>query len=64
MDFLGSPNAPPVIENFLEQQVNYMDLMADINRDDPFWTYIGHYLAQVRYMHAGYLARIKRERLP
>ena len=28
-------------------------------KTDPFWEYVGYYLTQVKYMHAGYEARIK-----
>lgn len=31
---------------------------------DVFWMYVGYYLAQVRFMHAGYSARIKSEGKP
>ena len=33
-------------------------------KTDPFWEYVGYYMAQVKYMHAGYEARIKREGKP
>lgn len=36
--------------------------MVATNPNDPFWTYVGYYLEQVRYMHAGYMARVKREK--
>ncbi len=32
------------------------------NPNDPFWAYAGYYLDQVRYMHAGYMARVKQEK--
>lgn len=41
-----------------------MDYMVKSNPSDPFWEYVGHYLQQVRYMHAGYQARILREDRP
>jgi hypothetical protein len=41
-----------------------MDHMVKIRPDDLFWTYVGYYLEQARYMHAGYQARIKKEGKP
>jgi hypothetical protein len=59
-DFDGNPYAPTIIEDFLEKQIIFLDQMVLGNQNDPFWTYIGYYLAQVRYMHTGYMARIKK----
>ena len=36
-----------------------MEYMVKAYPDDKFWTYVGYYLEQLRYMHAGYLTRIK-----
>jgi hypothetical protein len=60
LSFGGNTHAPPSVDQFMEQQINYMDYMVSINPNDLFWTYIGYYLAQVRYMHAGYMARLKK----
>jgi hypothetical protein len=39
-----------------------MDIMVSIYKDKYiFWEYVGYYLQQVRYMHAGYMARVKKE---
>jgi hypothetical protein len=37
-----------------------MNFMVDKHAsEDIFWEYVGYYLAQVKYMHAGYQARIQ-----
>ena len=33
-------------------------------KDNKFWEYVDYHLAQVKYMHAGYSARVKREGKP
>ena len=38
-----------------------MDYMVKTNPNDIFWTYTGYYLEQFRYLHVGYLARVKAE---
>jgi hypothetical protein len=38
--------------------------MVKTNPDDLFWSYVGYYLEQVRYMHIGYQARIRKEKIP
>jgi hypothetical protein len=50
------------VQTFLDQQLSFMDAMVASNPTDAFWTYVGYYLDQVRYMHAGYMARVKREK--
>lgn len=43
-------------------QIDFMDQMIKDNPNDIFWEYVGLYLEQVRYMHAGYEARLRREK--
>lgn len=50
------------MQAFLDQQIDFMDIMVATNPEDRFWKYVGYYLEQVRYMHAGYQARVKREK--
>lgn len=64
LDFGGNRSAPSIVEKFLQDQIEFMDVMVQANPDSVFWKYIGFYMAQVRYMHAGYMERVKRERLP
>ena len=48
----------------MKNQIDYMDEMVKEKPKDIFWQYIGYYLEQVRYMYAGYLTRIKKEKMP
>lgn len=41
-----------------------MDYMIKNNSENIFWQYVGYYLEQLRFMHAGYNARIKKEGKP
>lgn len=36
--------------------------MISKNPNDIFWQYTNYYLEQVRFMHVGYLTRIKKEK--
>jgi len=47
----------------MDNQLEYMDAMIKSHSEDIFWQYASYYLDQVRYMHAGYQTRIKREKL-
>ena len=61
MDFNGSSQAPQHVEDFLKKQLDYMNYMVEAKgKEDIFWEYVGYHLAQVKYMHAGYAARVKR----
>jgi hypothetical protein len=64
LDFKGEKYAPADVQSFLDQQLDFMDQMVKNNPTDSFWIYVGYYLEQVRYMHAGYQARIRKEKLP
>ena len=64
LDF-GKADAPENIQDFLMNQLSFMDYMVSSKAgSDVFWEYVGYYLAQIRYMHAGYSARIKKEGKP
>lgn len=60
-DLNGQPTAPAEIQQFIDQQLDYMDYMVGANPNDIFWTYVGYYLEQFRYLHVGYMKRIKSE---
>ncbi len=39
-----------------------MEAKVSDNTNDQFWTYVGYYLEQVKYMHSGYQARLRAEK--